>query len=205
MHFYNHGTLWLACVLLSGDLCAQDAPSDQGVSLPIAVQDESSGSDDSLSSTNQGNNASRADHRFRDATVVERASLVSLVDLDHGHRHQAVFKVSSPEAIVLRFKLPEAARDVELSVYGMKMPPEFSGSELRVALSPLALTKVQINYTSESMQAPSILDDVSVLASTRQIFGSEDIGVDSESATFIGIVRDVGGARLPWRARSDGT
>ena len=130
MHFYNHGTLWLACVLLSGELCAQDAPSVQGVSLPIAVQDESSGPDDSLSSTNQGNNASRADHRFRDATFVERASLVSLVDLDHGHRHQAVFKVSSPEASVLRFELPEAARDVALSVYGMKMPPELSGIEL---------------------------------------------------------------------------
>ncbi|MGY8689878.1 MAG: hypothetical protein ACKVHP_19355, partial [Verrucomicrobiales bacterium] len=37
MYLKTHGALWLACVFLSGDLCAQDTPPDQGASsLPIS-------------------------------------------------------------------------------------------------------------------------------------------------------------------------
>ena len=184
MTFYHHGAFWLACVFLSGDLCAQAALSGQGVSLPIAVQGEGSGGHDLLSSTNQGNNASRAGLRFRDATYIERASLVSVLDLEEGHQHQAVFKVSSPQAATLRFQMPEAAREVGLSVYGMKVDPEMSGLELSVDLVEQSLTKIQINYRSASMDAPTVLDDVPVVASTRQVFGSDDLGVSDQSAGF---------------------
>ena len=199
MHSYIHGTLWLACVLLSGDLCAQDTPSDQSVSLPLSLLTAPPEGDESLPSTNQGNNASRSARSFRDATlpgertalpntqhkpspslVIEHATLTSVITVSGRHWHQVEF--AADDAVNL--KLPSDWTNAVILVDDAPSELSILGSRENVRIEPGE--SIVLTYESRFLRPPEFQTDVTVRRSTREIFGPESVGLSLEDSESLG-------------------